>query len=152
MFNKPFSFNGRIGRTEYGVSVILYSFISWFLMFLKISKQVDETGIGLFMIVMLWLILAQGAKRCHDIDNNGLWQLIPFYVFVMIFKDGVAYSNEYGEDLKKGKRQNQIQINTNNIVNSSTADEIKKIKDLYDNQIINQEEFDKLKEKIINKV
>lgn len=40
------------------------------------------------------------VKRCHDRGNSGWYQLIPFYVLVMLFGDGDDYDNGYGPDPK----------------------------------------------------
>ena len=64
----------------------------------------SESGliyIGLLMIIpLLWFAYAQGAKRCHDMGRSGWWQLIPFYVFVMLFVEGDHRENEYGPSPK----------------------------------------------------
>jgi hypothetical protein len=49
---------------------------------------------------MLWFLWAQGAKRCHDRGNNGLFQIIPFYIFWMIFANSEYGNNEYGPNPK----------------------------------------------------
>ena len=54
----------------------------------------------LSLIPLYWFILAQGAKRCHDLGNSGLYQLIPFYGFLMVLEDGDEGENEYGFDPK----------------------------------------------------
>jgi uncharacterized membrane protein YhaH (DUF805 family) len=107
MFKTPFSFEGRIRRTEYGISLIVYVI---FAVFLNVLPSAMESGSGaasitsivllVLLIPMLWLLYAQGAKRCHDLGRSGWWQLIPFYVFVLLFTDGVEGSNEYGPNPK----------------------------------------------------
>lgn len=54
----------------------------------------------LLLIPALWIFYAQGAKRCHDMNNSGWYQLIPFYALWMIFKKGDTGSNNYGDDPK----------------------------------------------------
>ncbi len=87
MFQKPFSFEGRIRRTEYGISLIIYFVI--YMVVLAIMESGEEAAIlGLAYIPMLWFLWAQGAKRCHDMGQSGWFQIIPFYVFWMIFAKG----------------------------------------------------------------
>ena len=53
------------------------------------------------LLVMLnWFYLAQGAKRCHDMGNNGWFQVIPFYHFFMLFTRGRSEKNKYGNNPK----------------------------------------------------
>jgi len=100
MFSKAFSFEGRIRRTEYGISLIIYFVIA--LIVNVILESGEEAAIlGLAYIPMLWFLWAQGAKRCHDIGNNGWWQIIPFYVFWLIFAKGeFGIANYYGRKPK----------------------------------------------------
>jgi uncharacterized membrane protein YhaH (DUF805 family) len=99
MFRKPFSFEGRIRRTEYGLSYIFYFVAACIVMTIAELAHLGSYTLFLF-IPLLWFLFAQGAKRCHDRGNNAGCQFIPFYALWMLFADGDAYSNEYGEDPK----------------------------------------------------
>ncbi len=104
MFKRPFSFNGRIRRTEYGISFIIY-FI-WYVIIDVASKSQDlSQGAAIVLLIscipMLWFIWAQNCKRCHDRGNSGWYQLIPFYGFVLLFGDGEEGENEYGDNPKE---------------------------------------------------
>ena len=50
----------------------------------------------MLLFAVVWIRMAQGAKRCHDIDISGWYQLIPFYTIVLIFQKGSIGANEYG--------------------------------------------------------
>ena len=98
MFKNPFSFEGRIRRTEYGLSLIIAAagrvFIS---MILASGTQEDLVFLNfIFQIPFLWFFWAEGAKRCHDLGKNGWWQIIPFYVLWLIFSNGKVGINKYG--------------------------------------------------------
>lgn len=102
MFSHPFSFNGRIRRLEYGLtSLALYLYE---LPMELISEDDLSAGFAivwlLLLIPALWIFYAQSAKRCHDMNNSGWYQLIPFYALWMIFKKGDTGSNNYGDDPK----------------------------------------------------
>ncbi len=98
MFQKPFSFDGRIRRLEYGLSFIIY-LIVYGLMIALVGGA--ESMVGLLLVVpMVWFLWAQGAKRCHDINRSGWMQIIPFYVLFLIFEDGQQGKNEYGSNPK----------------------------------------------------
>ncbi len=102
MFRSIFSFEGRIRRTEFGISYIIY--IVLYLAVLYISKAVQGGGIvWLPFLPVVWFLIAQAAKRCHDVGNSGWWQLIPFYVFWLIFQAGQPGDNEYGRDPKESR-------------------------------------------------
>jgi uncharacterized membrane protein YhaH (DUF805 family) len=98
MFKNSFSFTGRISRTEYGLSFILY-FITYAIILGFIETGGDISG--LFMIPALWFFWAQGAKRCHDRGNSGWWQIIPFYGLWMLFGNSEKGENEYGVNPKE---------------------------------------------------
>lgn len=100
MFKNPFSFDGRIRRTEYGLTILCNTIVTLIMDALIINGGNDTAVLTLLYIPMLWFGLAQGAKRCHDLGNSGWWQLIPFYGLWMLFQDGQAGPNEYGENPK----------------------------------------------------
>lgn len=104
MFKRPFSFNGRIRRTEYGISFIIY--IIWYVVIDVMMNTSDPSvAASLFVIIsfipMIWFLWAQSAKRCHDRGNSGWYQLIPFYFLVLLFGDGDDGENEYGDNPKE---------------------------------------------------
>ena len=100
MFSNSFSFEGRIRRTEYGISMIIYLII-FTIVNLIIESNVEASIIILVYIPLLWFLWAQGAKRCHDMGNSGWYQIIPFYVLWMIFADGEkGIINKYGRNPK----------------------------------------------------
>ncbi len=103
MFNKPFSFSGRIRRLEYGISFIIY-FIWYVNIQVMMLPYNITTGTSIFVLIsfipMVWFFWAQNCKRCHDRGNSGWYQLIPFYMFVLLFGDGDNGKNEYGDNPK----------------------------------------------------
>lgn len=103
-FNHPFSFNGRIRRLEYGLSMIIY-FVWYVIMQAMMATPDPAPAAGIFVLIsfipMVWFLWAQNCKRCHDRGNSGWYQLIPFYFFVLLFGDGDEGTNEYGDNPKK---------------------------------------------------
>ena len=99
MFKNPFSFDGRIRRTEFGLSLIIYLVFAIILNTFTLI-QPNAQVLNIFFIPLVWFLWAQGAKRCHDLGKNGWWQIIPFYIFWQIFQEGQPDSNEYGENPK----------------------------------------------------
>jgi len=97
MFKNVFSFNGRIRRLEYGLSIIIF-----FLIAILLGGIIEERFILFVLIPVYIFLLSQGTRRCHDLDFNGWWQLVPFFGFAMLFLDGDVGSNQYGGN-PKGK-------------------------------------------------
>ena len=100
MFAHPFSFNGRIRRTEFNLSLLFYYVYYSIVTFLcKRIGSVEAMGIVILLLLIpaYWFLIAQNAKRSHDLGHNGWWQLIPFYVLWLIFKDSNEGDNEYGQ-------------------------------------------------------
>jgi serine/threonine protein kinase len=87
MFSAPFSFKGRIRRTEYGLSMIIAVFV-------------NILTLGFGVLLTLPFMLAQGAKRCHDLNKSGWFQLIPFYNILLLFIEGDNGTNRFGDSPK----------------------------------------------------
>lgn len=98
MFSAVFSFSGRIRRLEYGLSYVIYLVISSVLDAANVSTEPSFLTLG--YIPLIWFLLAQGSKRCHDLGKNGWWQLVPFYFLWMIFQKGNLGINEHGVNAK----------------------------------------------------
>lgn len=92
-----FSFEGRIRRVEYGITILLFAV---FRLFQDLTLREMPILHSILFIPLLWFLWAQGAKRCHDIGKSGWWQIVPFFGLWMLFKDGDVGFNEYGEDPK----------------------------------------------------
>jgi uncharacterized membrane protein YhaH (DUF805 family) len=91
---KVFSFNGRIKRGEYAASFATYVVV-YIILRLLMAEDSSYGILGFLVIPMVWFLWAQGAKRCHDLNKSGWWQLIPFYFFVLIFSEGDYGPNQY---------------------------------------------------------
>lgn len=103
IFENPFSFNGRIRRLEYGISFILYLVMYASMAGFILQPDPRDNNPVAFLVTaipVLWFLWAQSAKRCHDLGNSGWYQLIPFYIFWLLFKEGQSGPNEYGDDPK----------------------------------------------------
>ncbi|MEO6039424.1 MAG: DUF805 domain-containing protein [Saprospiraceae bacterium] len=104
MFKNPFSFDGRIRRTEFGISMLIYIVIAVIINVIIGVGANSGPGATSFLLILyipaLWFLWAQGAKRCHDRNNSGWFQVIPFYSLWMLFADGDHGENMYGADPK----------------------------------------------------
>lgn len=98
MFTNPFVFYGRIRRMEFGLSLLIFYIISG-LVVGQISRHHQDIYM-LALFPLFWFRIAQGAKRCHDLNSSGWWQLIPFYNIWLLFVDGDIGQNEYGDNPK----------------------------------------------------
>lgn len=101
MLKKTFSLKGRIRRTEFVVSYIVYTILQ--ALILQLFESDDGDGIVLILAllaipIMLWFILAQSAKRAHDMDDSAWWLLFPFYLLWLIFVKGSPLVNKYGNN------------------------------------------------------
>lgn len=104
MFKRVFSFKGRIRRSEFGLSYII--FFVWYILFAAVTEMNDVNPLfALFIILTIvpayWFLWAQGAKRCHDRGNSGWYQIIPFYFLVMLFGGSESGINDYGTNPKE---------------------------------------------------
>lgn len=104
MFAAPFSFKGRIRRTEYWLSwIAAYTYLALVAAFsIKDHEASEGGGIAflLFLIPFYWFVFAQNAKRCHDRGNSGWFQIIPLYGLWMAFGSSDQFVNAYGPNPK----------------------------------------------------
>ena len=116
-----FSMKGRIPRRAYW----LFSAVAGVLMFIAVAivaifytvsrptgthlsgpvtssvgmSPIIAVLIGIIYILVIWISLCLGAKRCHDHDKSAWWMLIPVYGFILVgFLRGTVGPNKYGQD------------------------------------------------------
>ncbi|MDD4759155.1 MAG: FHA domain-containing protein [Lascolabacillus sp.] len=99
MFSNVFSFEGRIRRLEYGISNIIYAVIA-FIINQIVENNYEMNWIYITYIPLMWFLIAQNTKRCHDRGNSGWFQLIPFYGLWLLFAEGEKENNRFGRNPK----------------------------------------------------
>lgn len=105
MLKNPFSFNGRIRRREYIFSLMLFAAAlglgSILLKLAGLEGDAKEIVNVLSLLVLLWFLFAQGAKRCHDFGKDAGCQFIPIYNFALLLNEGDTGPNQFGNDPKQ---------------------------------------------------
>lgn len=104
------NFNGRARRKEYWYFTLFYNIFILLLFFLDLivfGEDGFELFSGLFSLASLIPYLAVGARRLHDTNRSGWWQLLAFipiigaivliYFFVLDSDNG---DNDYGSNPK----------------------------------------------------
>lgn len=99
MFKAPFLFSGRIRRTEYLLSIVIY--LAGVYIFAEIGDNNSPFIDLAFLVIVFWFFLAQSSKRCHDLGHSGWFKFIPFYFVLMLFLPGNKGANKYGPDPKE---------------------------------------------------
>jgi Cu/Ag efflux pump CusA len=94
-FKKPFSFYGRIRRIEYVLSFLITLTINLIISLLtQNTPKIISGPINILIgIGLIWFLLAQGSKRCHDMNRSGWWQLLLLsFIVAPIFFTLVPHS------------------------------------------------------------
>ena len=47
----------------------------------SLSFELFLISYGCLALLLLWFIYASGTKRCHDLGDQGIFQMVPLYVF-----------------------------------------------------------------------
>jgi len=121
----PLSIKGRIGRIEFLIISIIYLSYSvfFFVIFLddlfSIGTKDQPNGIvtivlSILLFIIFWILIAGTAKRLHDLNHSGWWQLLGyilpfaqlfFWLWLIIWK-GNEGPNKYGKN--SGKSQSNL--------------------------------------------
>lgn len=97
-FSKYADFNGRAKRPEYW----------WFALFTFLVtialSMVSDIVSGIFSLAIILPTIAAAARRLHDTDRSGWWQLIVLLpiigvivLIVFLAQEGSSESNQFGE-------------------------------------------------------
>ena len=109
--------------------------------------------LGIILTIVLFLPgLAVGIRRLHDINKSGwnyLWYLTIIGIFPLIywqfFKAGDNHSNSYGNNPLSGLDVNSESVTsrgTNDVEKINLEIELKKYKNMLDDGLINQDDYD----------
>jgi uncharacterized membrane protein YhaH (DUF805 family) len=99
-------FQGRARRSEYWLFSLVNALIAAVLWVIALNS---DSGVILYLLYALAVLLptmAVGARRLHDTNRSGWWQLlviVPFGAIVLLVfycQDGTAGANRFGEDPK----------------------------------------------------
>lgn len=113
-FSKYATFSGRASRSEFWFFCLfcfLGGIVGMIIDTMMLGYPAEETGpINLIFNVVVFLPgLAAGARRLHDIDRSGWWQLIYFTVIGIILlivwfaTIGSSKKNIHGSPIKLKK-------------------------------------------------
>ncbi|MDR6564425.1 MULTISPECIES: DUF805 domain-containing protein [unclassified Arcicella] len=99
MFQNPFSFEGRIRRKEYAISLFIYFtlFISFGIIDVFIGEEnIFRLILRIVWIFLIWFKLAQSAKRSQDLGKAWWFLFMPFCDLWLLFKTSQYGNNKYG--------------------------------------------------------
>ena len=90
-----FSFSGRINRAKWWLTVLITAIINVLVSLITGAIQADVIGAILALIgfiVVLWISLAAGAKRLHDLNRTAAWMVVFYGVPILLVIVGIAYA------------------------------------------------------------
>jgi uncharacterized membrane protein YhaH (DUF805 family) len=99
------NFEGRANRQRFWMFYLFYIIFVFVISFIEAILGIGGFISGFFALASLIPTLAIAARRLHDIDKSGWWQLIVFIpiigiiVLIIFFvKEGTVGANRFGED------------------------------------------------------
>ena len=99
MFANLISFEGRIRRAEFAITLILCYFVRSSLLAIFGVLNLLSTISSVFLVLIFF---SQSVKRLHDMDQTGWLAILPVYnPILLLFVDGTRGKNQYGEDPKR---------------------------------------------------
>lgn len=104
--NKYAKFDGRAQREEYWMYTLIYIVI--YIVLATVDYMLHMKFLSsIFSLALLIPGLAVAARRLHDINRSGWWQLLVFipiigWIILLIWyiTDSDSGSNQYGPNLK----------------------------------------------------
>ena len=100
-FSKFFDFNGRASRPEYWWFYLFTLLLSWGSILVDHSQVLSL----LLNLVFFFPVIGAGARRLHDTNRSGWWQLIMLTIIgiipliIWLASKGSDQENQYGSPL-----------------------------------------------------
>ena len=161
-FNNYVNFNGRASRSEYNYWTLFVILISFLAEIIDPSDYYSNTGgtLGLIWTVIIFLpALSMVIRRLHDSNKSGwyyLWALTIIGLFPVIywlcFKAGDNSTNQYGENPLSGSGliESTYSGSSNESQTINIEEELKKLKKMLDDGLIEQSDYDAKKKELLN--
>jgi len=100
-FSKFFNFSGRASRSEFWWFYLFTILLGW------ASVLVDSSQVLMMILNLAFFfpVIAAGARRLHDTNRSGWWQLLMLTVIGLIpliiwwASEGSKQENEYGKSV-----------------------------------------------------
>lgn len=99
VFCRAFLFSGRIGRGQYILSILLFLFMISATVAIDIHfyrNMVWNIICTVVLIVSIWFMISQIARRCHDLNIRGWIMLSLIFPAIAIFLPGNKDTNRFG--------------------------------------------------------
>ena len=102
-FENFFAFEGRVRRRDFCLVLLAYFLCETMLSMLTYDTYMGSYNPlkGILSFILYFILIMIGCKRCHDFGVSGWYQLIPFFVIILCFADGIHGINEYGSNPKE---------------------------------------------------
>ncbi|MDP6899601.1 MAG: DUF805 domain-containing protein [Candidatus Thalassarchaeaceae archaeon] len=106
--SKSFVLEGRASRSEFwwfwvftGIYGIVSQGLAIGLAFLigdtDMEVEIYANVFSMLFYLPVWpAVICSGARRMHDNDLSGWWQLVPFYNLIVFCQEGDQHPNQYG--------------------------------------------------------
>ena len=140
-FGKFATFEGRASRSEFWPFYLLCTFSNVITYIIDLNYFGFKTGFGtstvIFNLITIIPLVAVSVRRLNDVGKSGWWFLVGF-TGIGLIPLLIWWSGKGGKKLKKSS------TNANTL-----ADELKSLKDLYDEGALSKDEFTKAKTKLL---
>jgi uncharacterized membrane protein YhaH (DUF805 family) len=165
-FKNYINFDGRSSRSEYNYWTLFVMLLNILAVILDPPNYYTGSSSMLGNILALVLALpgiAVGIRRFHDINKSGwnwLWLLTIIGVFPcvywLVFKPGDNGDNSYGSNpliisqVSSDKSNNDNESVSNEPNGANVEDELKKLKRMLDDGLIEQNDYDAKKKDLLD--
>jgi len=92
----------RCTRTQYWTRAIVIFVINVILSFIQNTTEENGSVILISLLLSIYII-TWGVRRMHDVNKSGWYILVPIYNLILAFTPGTKGPNDYGEDPKTWK-------------------------------------------------
>ena len=149
-FRKYAVFSGRASRSEYWYFTLFVALLA-----LLSAALVGTDLIAVPLLPVLLPAITVEVRRLHDLDRSGWWWWIgaipllgPLIKIGWYCRGGTIGENKYGSDPLATPKTTSF-TGTPESSMTETAEQLSKIKGLLDSGTITQEEFDRMKARVL---